>query len=115
LLSAQSRKTRAEALNTELQEPYNKALADVYGSIAGVPAAGMKALGGVATGYGMYRGAKTVGNMDLFNITACGKNRLRVIIHTKSLISTQLNSSNCQNSCTRTIVNNALSYRWVFI
>jgi hypothetical protein len=30
LLSAQSRKTRAEALNTELQEPYNKALADVY-------------------------------------------------------------------------------------
>jgi hypothetical protein len=26
LLSAQSRKTRAEALNTELQEPYNKAL-----------------------------------------------------------------------------------------
>jgi uncharacterized membrane protein len=34
---------------------------------------------------------------------------------TKSLISTQLNSSNCQNSCTRTIVNNALSYRWVFI
>jgi hypothetical protein len=41
-----------------LQEPYNKALADVYGSIAGVPAAGMKALGGVASGYGLYRGAK---------------------------------------------------------
>ena len=63
LLSAQSRKTRAEALNTELQEPYNKALSDVYGSIAGVPAVGMKALGGVASGYGMYRGAKAVGRM----------------------------------------------------
>ena len=63
LLSAQSRKTRAEALNTELQEPYNKALADVYGSIAGVPAVGLKAVGGVASGYGMYKGAKTVRNI----------------------------------------------------
>jgi hypothetical protein len=56
-----------------LQEPYNKALADVYGSIAGVPAVGLKALGGVASGYGMYKGAKVVGSMlsvSRFNLYA---------------------------------------------
>ena len=63
LLQAQSRKTRAEALNTELQEPYNKALADVYGSVAGVPAVGAKAIGGAATGYGLYKGARAVGRV----------------------------------------------------
>ena len=35
LLQAQSDKTRAEAVNTKLQEPYNRALADLYSSIAG--------------------------------------------------------------------------------
>jgi predicted alpha/beta-hydrolase family hydrolase len=55
LLEAQSRKTRAEAINTELQEPYNQALANVYGSVAGVPAVAGKALGGIATGVGTKR------------------------------------------------------------
>ena len=58
LLQAQSRKTSAEALNTELQEPYNRALHDVYDSILGVPAVGLKAAGGLASAYGMYSGAK---------------------------------------------------------
>ena len=35
LLEAQSRKTNAEALNTELQEPYNRAMHDLYDSILG--------------------------------------------------------------------------------
>ena len=43
LLHSQSRKTSAEALNTELQEPYNRAMSDVYSSILGVPAVGLKA------------------------------------------------------------------------
>jgi hypothetical protein len=63
LLEAQSRKTRAEAINTELQEPYNQALANVYGSIAGTPAVAGKAFGGIATGLGMYQGAKAVSRM----------------------------------------------------
>ena len=41
-----------------MQEPYNRALHDVYDSILGVPAVGVKAVGGVASAYGMYRGAK---------------------------------------------------------
>ena len=61
LLHSQARKTSAEALNSELQEPYNRAIADVYSSILGAPAVAGKALGHVATGYGMYRGAKAVG------------------------------------------------------
>ena len=60
LLQAQSEKTRAEAVNTKLQEPYNRALADLYGSIAGGAAVTGKALGGVATGMGMYQGAKAL-------------------------------------------------------
>ena len=60
LLKSQTRKTSAEALNTELQEPYNRALHDVYDSIIGVPAVGVKAAGGLASAYGMYRGAKGV-------------------------------------------------------
>ena len=63
LLEAQSRKTTAEAVNTELQEPYNRALADLYGSIAGGAAVTGKALGGAATGLGMYQGAKAVSRM----------------------------------------------------
>ena len=43
-----------------MQEPYNRALHDVYDSILGVPAAGVKAAGGVASAYGMYRGAKGI-------------------------------------------------------
>ena len=60
LLKSQARKTSAEALNTELQEPYNQAMSDVYSSILGVPAVGVKAAGGLASAYGMYRGAKGV-------------------------------------------------------
>ena len=60
LLHSQTRKTSAEALNTELQRPYNEAMADVYSSIMGVPAVGLKAAGGLASAYGMYRGAKGV-------------------------------------------------------
>ena len=60
LLKSQSRKTSAEAINTELQEPYNRAMSDVYSSILGVPAVGVKAVGGLASAYGMYRGAKGV-------------------------------------------------------
>ena len=63
LLEAQSRKTTAEAVNTELQEPYNRALADLYGSIAGGAVVTGKAIGGVATGLGMYQGAKAVSRM----------------------------------------------------
>jgi hypothetical protein len=60
LLQAQSDKTRAEAVNTKLQEPYNRALADLYSSIAGGAVVTGKALGGVATGMGMYQGAKAL-------------------------------------------------------
>ena len=63
LLHSQARKTSAEALNTELQRPYNQAMSDVYSSILGVPAVGLKAVGGVASAYGMYKGAKVVGSM----------------------------------------------------
>jgi hypothetical protein len=63
LLEAQSRKTNAEAVNTELQRPYNEAMSDIYGSIAGVPVAGAKAFGAAASGYGLYRGARAVGKM----------------------------------------------------
>ena len=58
LLQAQSEKTRAEAVNTKLQEPYNRALADLYGSIAGGAVVTGKALGGAASAVGMYQGAK---------------------------------------------------------
>ena len=63
LLEAQSRKTNAEALNTELQEPYNRALHDLYDSILGGAAVTGKAVGGIATGMGMYQGAKAVSRM----------------------------------------------------
>lgn len=63
LLHAQSRKTSAEALNTELQEPYNRALSDVYSSVLGAPAVGVKAAGGLASAYGMYKGARVVHRM----------------------------------------------------
>ena len=43
-----------------MQEPYNRALSDLYDSILGVPAVGVKAAGGIASAYGMYRGAKGV-------------------------------------------------------
>ena len=60
LLKSQARKTSAEALNTELQEPYNRAMHDLYDSVLGAPAVGVKAAGGLASAYGMYRGAKGV-------------------------------------------------------
>ena len=63
LLQAQSRKTNAEAVNTELQEPYNRALHDLYESIVGSAAVTGKAVGGIATGMGMYQGAKAVSRM----------------------------------------------------
>ena len=63
LLEAQSRKTNAEALNTELQEPYNRAMHDLYDSILGGAAVTGKAVGGIATGMGMYQGAKAVSRM----------------------------------------------------
>jgi hypothetical protein len=37
-------------------------MSDIYGSIAGVPVAGAKAFGAAASGYGLYRGARAVGN-----------------------------------------------------
>ena len=63
LLEAQSRKTNAEALNTELQEPYNRAMHDLYDSILGGAAVTGKTLGSAATGLGMYQGAKAVSRM----------------------------------------------------
>ena len=63
LLQSQSRKTTAEAVNSELQEPYNKAMAELYQSILGSAAVTGKALGGAATGLGMYQGAKAVSRM----------------------------------------------------
>ena len=63
LLQAQSRKTSAEALNTELQEPYNRALHDVYDSILGVPAAGMKTLGAAGSAFGLYKGGQAMSRM----------------------------------------------------
>ena len=41
-----------------MQEPYNRALADLYGSIAGGAVVTGKALGGAASAVGMYQGAK---------------------------------------------------------
>ena len=63
LLQAQSRKTTAEAINTELQQPYNEAMADLYNSVIGGAAVTGKAVGGIATGMGMYQGAKAVSRM----------------------------------------------------
>ena len=63
LLQSQSRKTTAEAVNAELQEPYNRALADLYSSIVGGAAVTGKAFGGAATGLGMYQGAKALSRM----------------------------------------------------
>ena len=63
LLGAQSQKTRAEAVNTELMEPYNRALANVYGSVLGEPAVGMKTLGAAGSAFGVYQGAKAFSRM----------------------------------------------------
>ena len=63
LLQAQSRKTTAEAINTELQQPYNEAMADLYNSVIGGAVATGKTLGTAATGLGMYQGAKAVSRM----------------------------------------------------
>ena len=46
-----------------MQEPYNRALHDVYDSILGAPVVGAKAAGGLASAYGMYRGVKGVSRM----------------------------------------------------
>ena len=63
LLEAQSRKTRAEAVNTELMEPYNRALSNVYGSVLGEPAVGMKTLGTAGSAFGVYQGGKALHRM----------------------------------------------------
>ena len=60
LLEAQTQKTRAEAVNTELLQNYNKALSDVYGSVIGEPVVGMKALGTAASAFGVYQGGKAI-------------------------------------------------------
>ena len=64
LLQAQSEKTRAEALNTQLQEPYNQALSDLYGSVAGTPVVTAnaigKATGAVASGFGLYKAGQAI-------------------------------------------------------
>ena len=67
LLQAQSRKTRAEALNTELQEPYNRALDNLYSSVAGTPVvAGTavgKATGAIASGFGLYKAGQAINRL----------------------------------------------------
>ena len=63
LLEAQTKKTRAEAVNTELMEPYNRALSNVYGSVLGEPAVGMKTLGTAGSAFGVYQGAKAFSRM----------------------------------------------------
>ena len=63
LLEAQTKKTRAEAVNTELMEPYNKALSNVYGSVLGEPAVGMKTLGTAGSAFGVYQGGKAIGRI----------------------------------------------------
>ena len=64
LLQAQSEKTRAEALNTQLQEPYNRALNNLYSSVAGTPVvtanAVGKATGAVASGFGLYKAGQAI-------------------------------------------------------
>ena len=64
LLQAQSEKTRAEALNTQLQEPYNQALSNLYGSVAGTPVVTAnaigKATGAVASGFGLYKAGQAI-------------------------------------------------------
>ena len=64
LLQAQSQKTRAEALNTELQEPYNRVVSDLYGSVAGTPLAASnavgKAAGTVASGFGLFKAGQAI-------------------------------------------------------
>ena len=67
LLEAQSKKTRAEALNTELQEPYNQALSNLYGSVAGTPVvtgtAVGKATGAIASGFGLYKAGQAINRL----------------------------------------------------
>ena len=63
LLEAQTKKTRAEAVNTELMEPYNEALSNVYGSVLGEPAVGMKTLGTAGSAFGVYQGGKALSRM----------------------------------------------------
>ena len=67
LLQSQSRKTRAEAINTELQEPYNRAMDNLYSSVAGTPlVAGTavgKATGAIASGFGLYKAGQAFARM----------------------------------------------------
>ena len=64
LLQAQSQKTRAEALNTQLQEPYNRALNNLYSSVAGTPLATAnvvgKTAGTVASGFGLFKAGQAI-------------------------------------------------------
>ena len=79
LLQAQSEKTRAEALNTQLQEPYNQALSDLYGSVAGTPVvtanAVGKATGAVASGFGLYKASQVVNRLRKRNTSTVSKSK----------------------------------------
>ena len=67
LLQAQSQKTRAETINTELQKPYNQAVADLYGSVAGTPLATAnvvgKTAGTVASGFGLFKAGQAINRL----------------------------------------------------
>ena len=67
LLQAQSQKTRAETVNTELQENYNRAVSDIYGSVLGTPLATSnaigKAAGTVASGFGLFKAGQAINRL----------------------------------------------------
>ena len=67
LLQAQSQKTRAETVNTELQENYNRAISDIYGSVLGSPIAGAKAVGNatgaIASGFGLFKAGQAINRL----------------------------------------------------
>ena len=67
LLQAQSRKTQAETINTELQENYNRVVSDLYGSFAGTPLAASnavgKAAGTVASGFGLFKAGQAINRL----------------------------------------------------
>ena len=67
LLEAQSAKTRAEAINAQLQRPYNEAVSDLYRSVAGVPLATAnvvgKTAGTLASGFGLYKAGQAITRM----------------------------------------------------
>ena len=85
LLQAQSRKTQAETINTELQENYNRVVSDLYGSFAGTPLAASnavgKAAGTVASGFGLFKAGQAINRLR--------KRKSKVIPKSKSLTNLQ--------------------------